>query len=83
MKENKKLLVIAILLLLITVSFTTYVIYKSSTTGESTINTAAWVVKVGITYGWYWGSTTVVKNNKIAPGDKGTIEIKPEAIPLT
>ena len=51
MKENKKLLVIAILLLLITVSFTTYVIYKSSTTGESTINTAAWVVKVGITYG--------------------------------
>lgn len=34
MKGNKKILIVAILLLLITVSFTTYAIYKSSDEGD-------------------------------------------------
>ena len=46
MKGNKKLLVIAILLLLITASFATYAIYRSSTTATGTIEAAAWQVKV-------------------------------------
>ncbi|MBR1817265.1 MAG: hypothetical protein IJ772_00285 [Bacilli bacterium] len=85
MKGNKKLLVVAVLLLLITVSFTTYAIYKSSATGNSSIDTAAWVVKVGDTDivanntftidSIDWGTSTVGKNNKIAPGDTGTVNI--------
>lgn len=85
MKGNKKLLVVAVLLLLITVSFTTYAIYKSSAEGDSTIQTAAWVVKVGTTDivanntftvdSINWGNSTVGKNGKIAPGDTGTVNI--------
>ena len=47
MKGNKKLLVIAVLLLLISVSFTTYAIYRQSTTAQGTIKAANWVVQVG------------------------------------
>lgn len=84
MKGNKKLLVVAVLLLLITVSFTTYAIYKSSATGNSSIGTAAWVVKVGdtdivanntFTVSNITWSGAVGKNNKIAPGDTGTVDI--------
>ncbi len=46
MKGNKKLLIIAVLLLLITVSYTTYAIYRESTTATGTIQAAAWSVKV-------------------------------------
>ena len=38
MKGNKKILVIAVLLLLVVVSYTTYAIYKSSATGDASIN---------------------------------------------
>ena len=47
MKGNKKILVIAVLLLLIAVSYGTYAIYRESAEGEATINAAAWSVKIG------------------------------------
>lgn len=85
MKGNKKLLVIAALLLLIATSFTTYAIYKSSATGDATISTAAWVVKVNDTDivenneftidNITWATPTIGQNNKIAPGDHGTVQI--------
>ena len=85
MKGNKKILVIAILLLLIAVSFTTYAIYKSSATGDASISTAAWVVEVNGTDivenntftldSIDWDTPAIGKNNKIAPGDKGTVDI--------
>ena len=46
MKGDKKLLVIAVLLLLISVSFTTYAIYRETATGNGTIRTANWVVNL-------------------------------------
>lgn len=49
MKGNKRLLVLAVLLLLVTVTFTTYAIYKSSTTANGTLQAAAWSVKVNNT----------------------------------
>ena len=85
MKGNKKILVAAVLLLLITVSFTTYAIYKSSATGNASISTAAWVVEVEGTDivanntftvdSIDWGSSTIGKNSTIAPGDTGTVDI--------
>ena len=45
MKENKKLLVIAILLLLITVSFTSYAIFKTQETANATMNVAKWNIE--------------------------------------
>ena len=44
MKGNKKLLIIAILLLLITVSLTTYAIYKTALSGTGTTTAATWNV---------------------------------------
>ncbi len=46
MKGNKKILVVAALLLLISISFTTYAIYRESTTANGTVQAAAWSVKV-------------------------------------
>ena len=85
MKGNKKILVVAILLLLIAVSYGTYAIYKSSASSSATVSTAAWVIKVNgddivasdefglgnIT----WASPEYGRNNKIAPGDHGTVDI--------
>ena len=50
MKGNKKILVVAALLLLITAAFTTYAIYKSSATGEGSVNAAKWIVNVNNTH---------------------------------
>jgi len=86
MKGEKKLLIVAILLLLITVSFGTYAIYKSSATGTGTVTAATWNVTVNtaniattntFTLGDIdWGSSSVSKvAGKIAPGDEGTINI--------
>ena len=47
MKGNKKILLVALLLLLIAVSYGTYAIYRESVTAESTINAANWSVKIG------------------------------------
>ena len=49
MKGNKKLLIVAILLLLIAVSYGTYAIYKSSATSSDSIRPAHWVVTVNST----------------------------------
>ena len=85
MKGNKKILVVAVLLLLIAVSYGTYAIYKSSASATASVDTAAWVVTVNgddivanneFTLGNItWASPEYGKNNKIAPGDRGTIEI--------
>ena len=45
MKGNKKILVIAVLLLLIAVSYTTYAIYKTAVAGNANVTAAKWEVK--------------------------------------
>ena len=46
MKGNKKILVIAVLLLLIAATYSTYAIYRASTNINGTIKAANWSVKV-------------------------------------
>ena len=87
MKGNKKLLVIAALLLLVAVSYSTYAIYKSVATGTGTVSTADWVVEVNeqeLTQATHtftlgninWATPRVSKDaTKIAPGDHGTVDI--------
>lgn len=85
MKGNKKLLVVAVLLLLLAVSYSTYAIYKSSATGTGSVNAAAWVVEVNdtdivanntFTLGNItWATPRVGQNNTIAPGDHGTVDV--------
>ncbi len=89
MKGNKKLLVIAALLLVACAGFATYAIYRSSATGTATVATATWSVKVNstdietnaFTFGaddvnW---TTNPGKNGKIAPGATGTITLEIDA----
>ena len=45
MKGNKKLLIVAVLLLLVAVSYTTYAIYKTSVAGNAKVTAAIWNVK--------------------------------------
>lgn len=89
MKGNKKLLVVAILLLLVAVSFGSYAIYRQSKTGTGSIKAAGWSVKVNNTdiasanfdfdiEDIQW-TTHTGKNNTIAPGDSGTITIPVDA----
>ena len=83
MKGNKKVLVIAVLLLLISVSFTTYAIYRNSWTGNGTINAAKWTVKLkkggSEVQNANFGASDITwtkltgYNNTIAPGSEGTI----------
>lgn len=91
MKGNKKILVIAILLLLISVGFTTYAIYRSTTTATGTVGIAAWHVEIddndidtnatmtltldNIT----WTTQTSAVDDKIAPGSEGYVEIPVDA----
>ena len=95
MKGDKKLLVIAVLLLLISVSFTTYAIYRESTVANGNIRTANWVVNVGkgtsattpissaniefTAADLNCGSTQYGKNTTIAPGDSCTIKFTVDA----
>ncbi len=44
MKGNKKLLIVAVLLLLVAVSYTTYAIYRTSVAGNAKVTAAAWTV---------------------------------------
>ena len=60
MKGNKKLLVVAILLLLIAVSYGTYAIYKSSATSSDSVRPAHWVVSVN--------NADIVANNTFTLG---------------
>ena len=89
MKGNKKLLVVAILVLLITVVFSTYAIYRTSQTANGSIKAAAWVIDIGTagqkSANFAFGvndiqwTTHTGKNNTIAPGDSGTITIPVDA----
>ena len=89
MKGNKKLLVVAVLLLLIAVSYGTYAIYKSQASAEGSVDTAHWIVKVNntdivasnsFTLGnIQWASPEYGKNGTIAPGDHGTVDITIDA----
>lgn len=75
MKGNKKILVVAVLLLLIAVGYGTYAIYRESAEGEGTINAAAWSVKIGTddfkdaNFDFTLSDLTCTKN----PGKAGTI----------
>lgn len=89
MKGDKKILVAALLVLLLTVCFGTYAIYRASTNASGSIKAAAWSVKVGGTdiqsanYTFSasditWTSLTGY-NNTIAPGSEGYINIPVDA----
>lgn len=88
MKGNKKVLTLAVLVLLLAVCFTTYAIYRQSTNGTGTIKAAAWSVTVKgqpITNNFTFGLSDITwtthtgKNDTIAPGDSGTITIPVDA----
>ena len=92
MKEkrgNKKILVAIALLLLLSVCFTTYAIYRSTATANGTVSTANWAVKVNDTDVTTESKTVTVsfddctftngKNGKMAPGDSCTKVITVDA----
>jgi len=90
MKGNKKILVAALLLLLISVSFGTYAIYKSNATATGTLTPAKWSVKLGAndfqsaTYTFtdadiHWTTNPAKAAGTIAPGATGTISIPVDA----
>jgi len=89
MKGNKKLLALAIIVLLITVVFSTYAIYRTSQTANGSIKAAAWVIDIGTSEqksaNFAFGASDIVwtthtgKNGTIAPGDSGTITIPVDA----
>ena len=89
MKGNKKILVVAVLILLIAASYGTYAIYKSSAAGTATVNAARWIVKVNDTDivasntftldQVRWATPEIGKEGTIAPGDHGTVEIEIDA----
>lgn len=89
MKGNKKILLVAILVLLITVVFSSYAIYRTSQTASGSIRAAKWNVTIGSqaqqTANFAFGvsdiqwTTHTGKNNTIAPGDSGTITIPVDA----
>jgi len=83
LKGNKKLLVVAVLLLLIAVSYSTYAIYKTSVQAEATVEAAAWVIEfkdgqteITSNYTIELSGTDCVNNHvlqgKIAPGAQCT-----------
>ena len=76
MKGNKKLLVIAVLVLLITVSFTTYAIYKTSVTTNAEVTAATWSVdfKNGET------SITSTQNITFTESDCTSVHVAPGKI---
>jgi hypothetical protein len=87
MKGNKKILIVAVLLLLIAVSYGTYAIYKTSVAGSATVTAAKWDVAfknvettLTANYELAFGATecntnTHVKPGKIAPGVTCTKDI--------
>ena len=89
MKGDKKILVLAVLVLLLTVCFGSYAIYRSSATGTGTLKAAAWSVKVkgtaissanfDFTFSDINWTTKTGYNNTIAPGSTGTITIPVDA----
>lgn len=91
MKGNKKVLAVALLLLLVAVSFGTYAIYKTVATSSSTVEAAAWSIEVndtGVVTGEHTFSfgtinwtcpTGHVASGVIAPGCTGTVDLEIDA----
>lgn len=89
MKGDKKILAVAILVLLLTVCFGTYAIYRASGSATGSIKAATWSVKVGendlanVNYTFTAANITWTTltgyNNTIAPGSAGYIEIPVDA----
>ena len=73
MKGNKKILVIAILLLLISVTFSTYAIYRTSMSGTGTATAAGWDLK-------FKKGDTVLSNNFTFTGNDVTWTNNPSAV---
>ena len=90
MKGNKKVLTLAVLVLLLAVCFTTYAIYRQSASGTGTLNAAAWSVKVNGTdiasanfdfdFDDITWTTLTGYNDTISPGSEGYIEIPVDAL---
>ena len=88
-RGNKKILVAALLVLLLAVSFSTYAIYRSSITGTATATAAKWSVKVNGTSAeeesFTFGSSDITwttnpgKEGTIAPGATGYIDVEIDA----
>lgn len=91
-KGNRKLLAVAVLLLFVTISFGTYAIYRVTSTGAATVDTAAWTVKLNGTSQTSttktftftnsdidWTNSKAAVANKIAPGATGTITVELDA----
>lgn len=83
-KGNKKIIAIALLLLVLGISAGTYAIYRTTISGSGSLNTAAWSVKVkkgstNLSNNFTFGVNDITwtsnpgKNGKIAPGATGTI----------
>ncbi len=92
-KSNKKLLVLAILLLVVCAGVGTFAIYRSTSSGTTTATTAQWAVKVNgtnmetgsFTFGASditWTTNTSKVSGKIAPGSTGTITLEIDATGL-
>ncbi len=87
MKGNKKVLVAIVLLLLISVTFTTLAIYRSTATAEGTVTAAKWKVKVNgtevstatLTATFTPATTNIGMNGKMAPGDIATATFEVDA----
>ena len=89
MQKNKRLLIIAVLLLLVTIGVSTYAIYRSSTTANGSVQAAAWSVKINgtdldsVNYTFDGSNITWTANpgkaGTVAPGATGYIEIPVDA----
>ncbi|MBR3208936.1 MAG: hypothetical protein IKF82_01575 [Bacilli bacterium] len=88
MKGNKKVLVLAVLVLLLSVAGT-FAIYRNSAAGTGTVDAAAWSVQVNgddietaaftFDYSDITWTTLTGYNNTIAPGSTGVINIPVDA----
>ncbi len=89
MKGDKKILVVALLVLLLSVCFGTYAIYRASGAATGSVKAAAWSVLVdgsdikNVNYTFDAGDITWTTltgyNDTIAPGSEGYIEIPVDA----
>lgn len=89
MKGDKKILALSILVLLLTVCFGTFAIYRNSKTGTGTVKAANWSVQIAgsdissanfdFTMANVTWTTLTGYNNTIAPGSTGYIDIAVDA----
>ena len=90
--NNKKLLVIAALLLFVGVGMATYAIYKTTASGTATVSAANWSVafkanntvidentSVNLSDLTWTNSLGTVKDGKIAPGSSATFDVEVDA----